>query len=167
MKIASKLLLLTFVRKSELTNATWSEIDIEKQQWTIPAARMKKRAAHLVPLSDQAIDLLVALKTMAGASEYILPGLYDASKPIANSTLNRFLFIAAEEATKHGTPVDRFGPHDLRRTASTISAREKLRFGLDREAAYPRTERRSRALQQGRVSGTAPADDAGLGRRDR
>lgn len=119
-KIASKLLLLTFVRKSELTNATWGEIDFEKKLWTIPAARMKKRAAHLVPLSDQAIDLLVALKTMAGASEYILPGRYDTSKPMANSTLNRFLFIAAEEATKHGTPVDRFGPHDLRRTASTI-----------------------------------------------
>lgn len=119
-KIAAKLLMLTFVRKSELTDATWNEIDFEKKLWTIPAARMKKRTPHIVPLSDQAIDLLIALKTMAGSSEFVLPGRYDVSKPMANSTLNRFFQATAEESTKRGKPVDHYGPHDLRRTASTI-----------------------------------------------
>lgn len=42
-------------------------------------------------------------------------------EPLKSTTYSEYpLFIAAEEATKHGTPVDRFGPHDLRRTASTI-----------------------------------------------
>ncbi len=51
-KTAAQLLLLTFVRKSELAHATWDEIDFERRLWTIPADRMKKRTPHVVPLSD-------------------------------------------------------------------------------------------------------------------
>ena len=46
---ALKLIMLTFVRTSELINAQWEEIDFEKRIWTIPAERMKMGKAHLVP----------------------------------------------------------------------------------------------------------------------
>lgn len=55
-KLAAELLLLTFVRKSELTQATWKEIDLDLGEWRIPSERMKAKTPHLVPLSAQAIE---------------------------------------------------------------------------------------------------------------
>lgn len=54
-RAAAKLLLLTMVRKSELTNATWSEISFSEALWTTPKERMKRRNPHLVFLSRQAL----------------------------------------------------------------------------------------------------------------
>ncbi|MBR7487222.1 tyrosine-type recombinase/integrase, partial [Klebsiella pneumoniae] len=58
-RAAAKLLLLTMVRKSELTNATWSEINCTEALWTIPKERMKRRNPHLVFLSRQALDIFI------------------------------------------------------------------------------------------------------------
>src|SRR5207247_10408026 len=52
--LALRLLALTFVRTGELIGATWDEIDLEDATWTVPAKRMKMKAAHVVPLSRQA-----------------------------------------------------------------------------------------------------------------
>ena len=57
-RAAVKLLLLTMVRKSELTNATWSEINFSEALWTVPKERMKRRNPHLVFLSRQALDCI-------------------------------------------------------------------------------------------------------------
>lgn len=119
-KAGAKLLLLTFVRKSELAQAEWSEVDFERETWTIPAERMKKRAAHVVPLSGQALDLLVALKSLSGGSKYVLPSRYDSSTFMSNATFNRFFDQVCTAANERGMPLAHFGPHDLRRTASTI-----------------------------------------------
>ena len=119
-KTGAKLLLLTFVRKSELTHATWDEIDFERRIWTIPADRMKKRTPHIVPLSDQAFDLLVSLKTLAGSSPYVLPGRYDPSRPMSSATFNQFFQNVCDAAKREGFKLEHFGPHDLRRTASTL-----------------------------------------------
>ena len=61
------------VRKSELTDATWDEVNFTDATWTIPKARMKRRSPHRVYLSNQVMDILVALKTFAGGSHYVLP----------------------------------------------------------------------------------------------
>jgi integrase len=45
-------------RKSEVAEARWSEIDIEGKVWTIPAERMKADAAHVVPLTEDAIEII-------------------------------------------------------------------------------------------------------------
>lgn len=68
-RAAAKLLLLTMVRKSELTDAKWSEIIFSEALWTIPKDRMKRRNPHLVFLSRQALDIFIALKTFAGGSD--------------------------------------------------------------------------------------------------
>ncbi len=47
---------LFFVRPGELRHAEWSEFDLEKTEWRIPAEKMKMRAQHIVPLSSQAIS---------------------------------------------------------------------------------------------------------------
>jgi integrase len=56
-----RMLLVTGQRKSEVAEARWSEFDLGKKLWTIPAARMKADAAHVVPLSDEAMLILEGL----------------------------------------------------------------------------------------------------------
>ena len=119
-RVAVKLLLLTMVRKSELTNATWSEINFSEAIWTIPKERMKRRNPHLVFLSRQVMDILVALKTFAGGSDFILPSRYDSDAPMSSATMNRVLDLTYKAAQKDGHDLTKFGPHDLRRTASTL-----------------------------------------------
>lgn len=53
-----RMLALTIQRKSEVCEAAWPEFDLDKKLWTIPAARMKAKSAHEVPLSDMAVDIL-------------------------------------------------------------------------------------------------------------
>ena len=119
-RAAVKLLLLTMVRKSELTNATWNEINFTEALWTIPKERMKRRNPHLVFLSRQAMDILIALKTFAGGSDYILPSRYDSDAPMSSATMNRVMTLTYKAAQKEGQSLVKFGPHDLRRTASTL-----------------------------------------------
>lgn len=119
-KAAARLLLLTLVRKSELTDAKWAEISFTNALWTIPKERMKRRRDHLVPLSDQAMEIFMALKTFAGGSEYVLPSRYDADAPMSAATLNRTLELVYKAAQADGKALDKFGPHDLRRTGSTL-----------------------------------------------
>jgi integrase len=87
-RAAAKLLLLTMVRKSELTNATWSEINFSEALWTIPKERMKRRNPHLV-LSQQALDIFIAMKTFAGGSDFVLPSRYDSDAPMSAPHLTR------------------------------------------------------------------------------
>lgn len=56
-----RMLALTGQRKSEVAESRWSEFDLAKKIWTIPAERMKADAAHLVPLSDAVIGILESL----------------------------------------------------------------------------------------------------------
>jgi len=119
-RVAAKLLLLTMVRKSELTNATWNEINFSEALWTIPKERMKRRNPHLVFLSQQALDFFIALKTFAGGSDYVFPSRYDSDLPMSTATINQVLTLTYRLAQKEGQPLSKFGPHDLRRTASTL-----------------------------------------------
>lgn len=111
-KLALHLLILCMVRKSELIEATWEEIDLEKAEWSIPGERMKKDKPHLVPLPRQAIAMFEELKGLASGSEWIFPSRGDLHKPIAKSTLN-----VAVRTMDHD--VQDFVIHDFRRTAST------------------------------------------------
>jgi len=89
LRLALRFMLLTMVRKSEFIDATWSEIDWDRSTWTIPAARMKAGREHVVPLSDQALDILTTFQTCFSSSKFLHPGRYDSDIPISNATLNR------------------------------------------------------------------------------
>lgn len=111
-KLALKLLLLTFVRTSELRGATWSEIDLEKAEWRISPERMKMRRGHIVPLSKQAITILKELKLLNGQWEYVFP---QEHKPIKCMSENAILYALYRMGYK-----DRTTGHGFRHTASTI-----------------------------------------------
>jgi integrase len=111
-KLALHLLILCMVRKSELIEARWEEIDFDKAEWSIPGERMKKDKPHLVPLSRQAVAMFEELKPLASGSEWVFPSRNTLSKPVAHSTLN----VAVRSLD---LDVRDFVIHDFRRTAST------------------------------------------------
>ena len=119
-RLGMKLFLLTMVRKSELQDATWDEVDFENAVWSIPKERMKRSKAHNVYLSQQVLDIMIALKTCAGNSRYLLPSRYDADAPMSRATFNRITYAVVERAKKEGLPLEPFTVHDLRRTGSTL-----------------------------------------------
>jgi len=109
-RLAAKLLLLTMVRKRELLEATWDELDLKEGLWTIPPERMKRREPHMVPLSRQALAAFKELKPLASGSRYVLPSLGRLDAPMSASTLN----VAFDRMKLDVTP------HGLRATASTV-----------------------------------------------
>ena len=56
----------TLARPSEVAEAEWTEIDLDRAQWRIPAERMKARKEHVVPLPTQAVEMLRGLKAITG-----------------------------------------------------------------------------------------------------
>ena len=120
LKKAVKFILLTLVRKSELVNATWDEVDFKNKVWTIPAGRMKAKRSHNVYLSEQALDLIVAFQIYSEGSLYLLPGRINRRQPIASSSLNRVIANCIKHINRNEQIIDEFTVHDLRRTGSTL-----------------------------------------------
>lgn len=104
-KCALRLAPLVFVRPGELRAAEWSEIDIEKAEWTIPANRMKMGLAHLVPLSSQAIAILKELKPLTEGGRFVFPSARTKDRPMSDNAILaalRRMGFAKEEVTGHG-----------------------------------------------------------------
>ena len=111
-KLATKPLVLTFVRTGELRGALWDEFDIEKREWNIPANRMKMKKEHLVPLSDQTIAILKELKPLTGHRDHVFPSRQNANKPMSENTILYALYKLGYHTKATG--------HGFRTTASTI-----------------------------------------------
>lgn len=104
-KIGLKLLMLFASRPGELRKARWSEFDIDKRTWFVPAERMKMRKPHNVPLSDAALTLLAELRELTGWGELLFPSQSSSKKPISENTLNqalRRMGFGPDEVTSHG-----------------------------------------------------------------
>jgi len=86
-RLAIRLLMLTFVRTGELIGAAWSEFDLDRAEWIIPAPRMKMRKPHLVPLSEQSLDVLRQIKELGGERGLLFPNQVDHEKPMSNNTI--------------------------------------------------------------------------------
>lgn len=117
-KIALRLIFLTMVRKGELRGARWKDVDFDRAEWHIPETKNGK--PHIVYLSAQVLALFRQLESMAGASEWVLPGRSEPRKPIGEATLNSVLYGIEMAQLRKGEKWERFTVHDLRRTASTI-----------------------------------------------
>lgn len=86
-RIAIKLMAYTFVRTSELIEARWNEFDLAAKEWRIPAERMKMPSPHIVPLANQAVELLQTLKKITGHGGLLFPNQNYHSKPMSNGTI--------------------------------------------------------------------------------
>ena len=128
------LLMLTFVRTTELIAADWSEINWKEKVWTIPAERMKgkrgSRKEHLVPLSDQALEVLESLRQITGPDGMIFKSIRSKTGYISNNTLNM--------ALKRMGFDERMCGHGFRSLALT-NIQERLKIDLrvvDRQLAH-------------------------------
>ena len=90
--LAKKLMILTFVRSSELRLAVWDEINLDSDEplWVIPAERMKMRKTHHVPLSRQAVNILKEMQQYSGPEGYVFPQVYNQKKAMSENTLLYF-----------------------------------------------------------------------------
>lgn len=128
-KLAVKLLMLTFVRKRELVEAPWDELDLKGGEWVITAERMKMSKPHIVPLSRQAVECFEKLQPLALSSRYVFPNLGDPKRPMSASTLNKVF----DEIGYGG----KFTPHGARSTASTaLNAQGWSADAVERQLAH-------------------------------
>jgi integrase len=121
---AVRMLMYTFVRTSELIEATWDEFDFEANQWNIPAERMKMRRPHIVPMSRQVIQILKEQQEEVGhlSSPYIFPSQIRPRDPMSNNTI---LFAIKRLGYK-----GKMTGHGFRALART-SIRENLGYDAD------------------------------------
>jgi len=104
-RLALLLAPLVFVRPVELRKAEWKEFDFDEAEWRIPPERMKMKVKHIVPLSRQALDILLELHKLTGKSRYLFPGARTNSRPMSDATLInalRRMGYSKEEMTAHG-----------------------------------------------------------------
>lgn len=111
-KYALKLLPYFFVRPGELRHAEWSEFNFEEKLWSIPAHKMKMNREHLVPLSNQTLELLNELKQIITNSKYLFPSIRTHLKPMSENTMNAGL-------KSMGYDGDTMTAHGFRSIAST------------------------------------------------
>lgn len=109
-RLATKFLLLTMTRTSEVRLAKFNEIDWENNIWKIPPERMKMRRTHWVPLSRQAVDVLKRAAEFGG--DYIFPSFIRKGRPISENTI----LYAIYDMGYRG----KLTAHGFRGTASTI-----------------------------------------------
>lgn len=122
-KMALKISPYVMLRPTELRGAEWSEIDLEKATWTIPAKRRKlathlkrsnrKEDAHIVPLASQVVALFEELHQYTGNSNLVFPSPTGSGKPISDNTVR----TALRRLDFGG---DIITPHGFRATASTL-----------------------------------------------
>ena len=102
---ALKLAPLVFVRPGELRCAYWTEFDLDKAEWRIPAERMKMREQHIVPLARQTLEILRSLHSVNGHGTLLFPSVRSTERPISDNTVNaalRRLGYSTDEITGHG-----------------------------------------------------------------
>jgi integrase len=96
-------LILTAARSGEVRGALWGEFDLDAKIWTVPAARMKAKKQHRVPLCDRAIAVLRTMKPLGGdASSVVFPGM-KTGKPLSDMSLAAVLKrMKRDDITVHG-----------------------------------------------------------------
>jgi integrase len=120
---ALKVAPLVFVRPGELRHAEWSEINLDKAAWDIPATKMKMKQPHLVPLADQVVAILRDLHLLTGKGKYVFPGARSVHRPISENTVNAAL-------RNMGYDRDTMTGHGFRAMARTVID-EELGFPVD------------------------------------
>lgn len=145
-RILLEFVILTAARSGEARAMTWDEVDLEAKVWTVPATRMKAKVEHRVPLSNRAVEILVAQRALHPDTELAFPS--PRGKILSDMVLTKFLRDQKAASSDKGRVATAHGfrssfrdwasenayPRDLaeRALAHTISNRA--------EAAYHRTD---------------------------
>jgi integrase len=142
-RCALKFLALTFVRSSELRRAEWQEIQWDVAEWRIPAARMKMKRAHIVPLARQALETLRELRSLDKSARWLFPAFRGSRDcPMTASVLRKGIF-----ALGYGRDV--MCPHGFRAmAATTLSEQSWVSEVIERQLAHVDKNRVRAAYQR-------------------
>ena len=110
-----QLLLLTGARRTEVSEMRWAEIDITAKTWTIAKERSKNGVAHMIPLSDTAIEILNDLKRVKSKDDFV----FTFGRVSVSGFAHKKLEIDAAIAAVNGAPIPSWTYHDLRRTTAS------------------------------------------------
>jgi integrase len=159
-KAALTLAPLVFVRPGDLRKAEWAEFDLEHAEWRIPAAKMKMRRLHRVPLSKQALAIIRDLQAISRGARWLFPSVRSISRPMSENTLE--CCVASARLQQGADDRSRLQSND-------VIAVERSRL---LESRCPRASTRTPGIgrcsaclhtRSGILAG-ARQDDAGLGR---
>ena len=98
--LALEFLVLTACRSGEVRLATWDEVDLESETWTVPASRMKAKRDHRVPLSRRALEVLAEARALSKGSGLVFPSAH--GRAISDNTVSKLLRELGIEAVPHG-----------------------------------------------------------------
>ncbi len=107
-----RFLLVTGQRRGEVTGARWDELDFVANEWTIPSSRAKSGKAHVVPLSDLALDLLKDMESAGNGSDFVFPGARE-NAPLVPYSVSQGMRLSLKALKLADNPAT---PHDLRRS---------------------------------------------------
>jgi integrase len=126
---------LTFVRSIEIRGARWEEFDLEANLWRIPAERMKMKVEHLVPLSQQSIDVIQRIRVITGRYELVFPSEVNRTKTMSDNTMRQAVFKMGFDGKTLGK--SKAVPHGFRATASSILNEEGFNpDAIERQLAH-------------------------------
>lgn len=119
-KQALKMMSYTAVRTINIRHAEWSEIDFKTKQWNIPSSKMKTKSDLIVPLTQNAINILEDMRDLTGNNKYIFSSTKSKITPMSDNTLLGAI-------RRLGFTKEEFTPHGFRAMFSSI-AHEKSKF---------------------------------------
>lgn len=101
---ALEFLILTATRTNETLSACWPDIDLGTCTWTIPAHQMKAGAAHQVPLSARAVQIISELRKELGplSPTHLFPGMRPGRELSNNAMLLLLARMNRSDLTAHG-----------------------------------------------------------------
>ena len=139
-RLALEFIILTSATTGEVRGMTWDEIDFEGSTWTVPAARMKMRRAHRVPLSGRALEILREAQELGKGGPLVFPGT--KGQTLSNMAFTMLLRRLEIDAVTHGFRSS-FKDWCLSETSSSWAVSEAAlahNLGNSMEAAYARTD---------------------------
>lgn len=129
LRSALMLMIYTASRPGEVRRAEWSEIDLDAAIWTTPAAKMKMRRDHSVPLSRQAVELLKSMLPITGHLRYVFTNRSDSTMPIGTNYANNVMDACGLTGKQ--------SPHGFRHLFSTeMNGRGHNRDWIERQLAH-------------------------------
>lgn len=91
-RLAMKLMLYVFLRTNELLGLRWAEIDFVSKEIRLPSERMKEHQPHIVPLSEQAIQILLQIKQMGLSDTFVFASRSTETGYLCAKTINEQIY---------------------------------------------------------------------------
>jgi len=123
-KQALRIMPYVALRPFNIRFAEWSELDLKKRIWSIPAEKMKTGVAFRLPLPDTVIEIVKETKKVTGDGKYVFPGTRHKDHPLSDNTLNNAL-------RRMGYSNDEIVSHSFRGIMSTIAHSKMSEHGFD------------------------------------